>query len=174
VSTSLKDFHDAIIQAVTDHFDGKVHVLVYPEELSQVQTPAVLLEMDSGEDGQDLGDDRISLSCQFALHCILGFKTENIGLAVRDFSSQVFILLKDNLFGCGRDVSRPENISMSPGEFKPGVAGYESWCVTWEQTIFLGVSAWNDTGVVPEIVMLGIAPDIGIGHEPDYEDITDV
>jgi hypothetical protein len=174
VSTSLKDFHDAIIQAVADHFNGKVNVLAYPEELSQVQTPAVLLEMESGEDGQDLGDDRTALRCQFALHCVLSFKTVNIGLAVRDFSSQVFILLKDNLFGLSRDVSRPENINMSPGEFKPGAAGYESWCVTWEQTIFLGVTTWDDTGVVPETVMLGIAPDIGIGHEPDYEDITDV
>ena len=174
MSTSLKYFHDAILQVVADHFNDKVHVLAYPEELSQVKTPAVLLEMESGEEGQDLGDDRTALRCQFALHCVLGFKTEDIGLAVRDFSSQVFVLLKDNQFGLGRDVSRPENINISPGEFKPGAAGYESWCVTWEQTIFLGSSAWDDTGVVPETVMLGIAPDIGFGHEPDYEDITNV
>ena len=174
MSTSLNDFHDAIIQAVADHFSGKVYVLAYPEELSQVQTPAVLLEMESGEEGQELADDRTALRCQFALHCVLGFKTENIGLAVRDFSSQIFILLKNNLFGLGRDVSRPENINMSPGEFKPGAAGYESWCVTWEQTIFLGSTAWDDAGVVPEMVLLGIAPDIGIGHEPDYKDITNV
>ena len=172
MSTSLKDFHNAITQTVTDHFNSKVHVLAYPEELSQIQTPAILLEMESGEEGQDPGDGRFAFRCRMAAHCVLGFQTENIGLEVRSFASQLFIMLMDNKFGLGTDISRPEGLELHPGEFKPGKAGFESWCVIWEQTFYLEESAWDDTGVVPETVMLGIAPDIGIGHEPDYKDIT--
>ena len=174
MTITVKLFHQAISDAIQEHFYGKVQVVSYPLETNEIQTPAVILEMESAEESQDPGDGRIALHCRLAAHCILGFQTENIGLEVRSFAAQLFVLLTDNKFGLGNKVSWPEGLELHPGEFKPGKAGFESWCVIWEQTIYLGESEWDDARIVPEIVMLGIAPNIGTGHEPDYEDITDV
>ncbi len=148
MSTTVKAFHQAVRSAISDHFTGKVQVLAYPMETGEVRTPAVLLEMESAEEGQDPGDGRIAMRCRMAAHCVLGFQTENIGLEVRSFASQLFTLVTDNKFGLGSDVSWPEAMELHPGEFKPGKAGFESWCVIWEQTLYLGESEWDDTGVV--------------------------
>ena len=172
MTITVKSFHQAIIDTIKDHFSGKVQVISYPLETSEIRTPVVLLEMESAEEGQDPGDDRLALRCRMAAHCVLGFQTDDIGMEIRSFAAQLFVLLTDNKYGLGSEVSWPEGLELNPGEFKPGKAGFESWCVIWEQTIYLGESEWDDNGVVPEIVMLGIAPDIGIGHDPDYEDIT--
>ena len=172
MTTTVKAFHQAVMTAIAEHFTGKVQVLAYPLETSEIQTPAVLLEMESAEEGQDPGDGRIALQCRMAAHCVLGFQTEHIGMEVRSFSSQLFTLIVDNKFGIGGDVSWPEGLEMHPGEFKTGKAGFESWCVIWEQTLYLGESEWDDSGIVPETVMLGIAPNIGAAHEEDYRPVN--
>lgn len=173
MTTTVKAFHQAVMAAIAGHFTGKVQVLAYPMETSQIQTPAVLLEMESAEEGQDPGDGRIALRCRMAAHCVLGFQTEQIGLEVRSFAAQLFTLITDYKFGLGVNISWPEGLELHPGEFKPGKAGFESWCVTWEQTLYLGDSAWDDSGIVPQTVYLGIAPEIGAEHEADYIEVFD-
>ncbi len=174
MTTTVKTFHQSIMDAIAGHFAGKVQVLAYPLESNEIRTPAVLLEMESAEEGQDPGDGRLALRCRMAAHCVLGYQTEHIGLEVRSFAAQFFTLITDNKFGLGADVSWPQTLELHPGEFKPGKAGFESWCVIWEQTLFLGESEWDDTGIVPETVMLGIAPNIGAAHEPDYVQVSGV
>jgi hypothetical protein len=49
--------------------------------------------------------------------------------------------------------------------------GVALWAVTWKQTIRLGDSVWDEQGFLPTQVYLGQAPQIGDGHEADYEPI---
>ncbi|MBF0445090.1 MAG: hypothetical protein HQL68_05830 [Magnetococcales bacterium] len=48
------------------------------------------------------------------------------------------------------------------------------WGVSWEQDIYLQSSV-DEEGVLPQAVYLGIDPEIGSGHEDDYDEVvTDV
>ncbi len=51
-------------------------------------------------------------------------------------------------------------------------AGIALWAATWRQKVRLGTSVWDETGVLPSHVYVGIAPEIGAGHESDYREIT--
>jgi hypothetical protein len=42
------------------------------------------------------------------------------------------------------------------------------WAVRWTQNVLVGESLFDDDGVVPTDLYVGITPDIGPGHEQDY------
>ena len=76
-------------------------------------------------------------------------------------------IIRHNHWGLGADVSHPENMSAQPAEFRPGKAGFESWAVSWDQTVYLGEVEQSES-FLPDTVMAGNAPDVGFGHEDDY------
>ena len=59
----------------------------------------------------------------------------------------------------------PEQLAMGPGHFQTGDLGYESWYVTWEQTILLGKSRWHTDGLYRGPVKLGHGPNETSGHQ---------
>lgn len=42
------------------------------------------------------------------------------------------------------------------------------WEISWQQAIRLGPSTWESTGTKPTEFHVGMAPEIGLGHETDY------
>jgi hypothetical protein len=66
----------------------------------------------------------------------------------------------------------PQSLSAGVGVWRAGQHGYESQEVSLEQEVRLGDSAWSGEGTLPGEVYLGIDPDIGIPHEPDYERVV--
>lgn len=64
-------------------------------------------------------------------------------------------------------ISRVENRYSIPGDDR----GVEIHSITWRQPLRLG-AAPLDTGEVPTTVYLGQVPEIGIGHEDDYEQVA--
>ena len=52
---------------------------------------------------------------------------------------------------------------------KTGVA---MWAVSWRHKIRIGESIWQEDGVLPDTVYAGYEPDVGLEHEPDYEEVT--
>ncbi|MCY1311986.1 hypothetical protein D9M70_623640 [compost metagenome] len=54
----------------------------------------------------------------------------------RQFAAEVLRLIRRNDWGL-RFVDNPVSLSAQPAEFRPGAKGYESWCVTWEQVVYL-------------------------------------
>jgi len=50
--------------------------------------------------------------------------------------------------------------------------GTAMWAASWRQKVRLGESIWDETGVLPSHVYFGIVPEVGIGHEEDYWEIT--
>lgn len=135
---TLRDLHDAIIQALSTQFSSRVEYvgLYRPAPTDPINTPAILLEMEGASDTAGPGDGRIPLRCRFTVHCLLSFRTTDVEIEIRDFAAEVYRLVRKNIWGLGRDVKIPEQIEMGPGQFQPGKGGYESWYVTWDQTCF--------------------------------------
>jgi hypothetical protein len=42
------------------------------------------------------------------------------------------------------------------------------WGISFRQTVRTGEDIWGDNGTLPTDIYLGLAPDIGTGHEDDY------
>ncbi|MBA1446579.1 MAG: hypothetical protein M3H12_08870 [Chromatiales bacterium] len=168
---SLKAVHAAQIRALKERFKTRLDTIqVYrtDQQDQEIDTPALLLEMELGNEGDDLADERDALHCSFTAHCLLSTQTPDVEIEVRDFALQVFRFVKENRWGLEGSIDDPVSLSMGPGQFKPGAHGYESWYVNWEQTIYLGDSPWDTEGIVPATVMLGIAPDNGIENKDKY------
>ena len=167
--TSLRQWHEAILSALRTQFeDRKVTVAAYTPTTSALQTPALLLEMEDGTLGDDRGDGRTALSCRLTLHALLSLQTNDVELAIRDFASEVLLFTRYQQWGL-KEVSVPEQLAMGPGHFQTGDLGYESWYITWEQTIYLGKSRWHTDGLYRGPIQLGLDPQTGKGHEDDYE-----
>lgn len=171
----LKKIHDAQVRFFKSRLESRVETIdAYRSDAhdKEINTPALLIELELIDEGRDAGDGRDALRCSFTAHCILSNLTPNVEIEVRNFAATVFRLIKGNRFGLGELADDPEGITAGPGEFKPGAEGYESWYVNWEQNVYLGDSMWEG-GIMPHIVKLGWSPDVGTGHADDYEQVTE-
>ncbi len=170
--SELKQLQVAVKQAIETEFDSIVKTVeLYGDSLESVNTQAVIISMDNADEGNDIGDERVPVQCDFSALCLLGFSTANVQLEIREFALQLFTLVRQNKWNLGTAVSFPENLSIQPGPFDPEKNGYESFIVSWQQTVYVGPSVWDASGVMPTEVNLGWLPKVGSGFEADYEQI---
>ncbi|MGZ4953575.1 MAG: hypothetical protein ACXV8Q_00565 [Methylobacter sp.] len=174
-ATTVSGFHAAIKNAVAAHFGANVNTVAWYDQGEAadgqplpIKTPAVILEMDSADEGDDAGDDRTPLACHITAYCILGRATPDLQIQVRSFAGQLLALARKNKWGLGKSVSFPGGFSLGGGKFDPEKNGYESWYVSWEQTLYLGTSVWDSAGVIPTEVWFGLSPEIGIPYVDKY------
>ncbi len=146
---SITQFQDAIIEALKANFE-LVTVESYDpnKDLSEL-APACLLDVEELPKSMDSGDGRYPVSARFSLHCVLGLEVDDVQIELREFAVSVSQFVFENgiwLSGCV--VETPKNIEAYPGNFKKQTdGGYDSWVVSWSQTLFLGASKWT----VPEV-----------------------
>lgn len=162
---TLQDLHDAIQLAIAERLPNLATVRLYATG-ERIDTPAALIEFEGLEIGEDDDTDRTPLYCAVTVHCLLGHRTPDLDLQIRMFASEIMSLVWRNRWGL--PTGAPEELEAGPGELSAGDMGYESWYVTWRQTLYVGASAWDDEGVIPDTIYVGYAPDIGEGHKPDY------
>ncbi len=175
MSVDIESYLSAVVAAVKDHFGGRLAVVGGYDEIADdgvIDSPAVLIGIEGFSEGSDRGDDRVPLKCQVSAQCILSVKTENVQVQVRAFAAEFLSVIRRNKFDFGVDVSFPEGLDARPGVLRPGDNGYDSFEVTWDQELYLGESVWDGSGVVPTEVWVSQNPEIGLAHEPDYENVA--
>jgi len=170
----IEKIHTNIISAIKDEFGESLDTVdsYIPNRSAPIDTPAALLELESMEEGDDIGDGRIPVACSFTVHCILGVGTPNISLQVRLFAAQVLKLVRRNKWGLGKGASLVEQVSAGPGEFNQGKNGYESWYVTWDQTVYVGDSVWDGAALPKLTIFSAPAPDVGASNVANYDVIN--
>lgn len=180
-ATTVSGFHAAIKTAITTAFGANVNTVAWYEhgeaadgQPLPIKTPAIILEVDSADGGDDVGDDRTPLTVQITAYCILGRSTTDLQVQVRTFAAQLFALARKNKWGLGKNVSFPSGFTLGAGKFDPEKNGYESFFVSWEQTLYLGTSVWDATGIQPTEVWWGWSPEIGIPHVADYIRVDEI
>lgn len=174
--TTIRDFHEAIQAALLAKFGDDVNTVCWYQQAESstgqplpIETPAIILEIESAEEGDDVGDDRIPMLCHITGYCILSQKTTDLQIELRNFASQLLGEVRKNKWSLGNDVSFPFSVTLGPGKFNPEVQGYDSWFVSWAQTLYIGESVWKPTGIIPTEIWWSWAPDIGIPHVDDYQ-----
>ncbi|MCF1457749.1 MAG: hypothetical protein LPH21_09355 [Shewanella sp.] len=175
MNDSLTDFtalHEAMTEDIGKAMPMLRTVKAYNSlKREQVNTPAVLIEAGEMKPGTRLTGGRLAVNVEFIAHCMLSVKTPNVELEIRNFAGKLMQHVAQNRWGLGESVEAPTELSAFPGSFKPDDHGYESWVVTWSQTVHLG-EVWQEADFLPAKVWLGEAPNIGAGHEDDYKELT--
>lgn len=169
----LTALHDAMALSIESSMPMLKTIKAYdPMTRDTIATPAVLIEAIEMKPGGRLTGGRLPVTVEFAAHCCLSVKTERVELEIRNFAAKMMQVIEGNKWGLADAVERPERLTAFPGAFKPDDKGFESWVVTWEQTIHLG-DVWEGVDFLPTDVYLGESPNIGAAHKDKYEKITD-
>lgn len=178
----LTDYHEILIDNIVQHFGDSLDSVeaYFPADTENteesgmaINTPAALVAVDMLEDGEDPGDDRDGIVCNVSIHCVLSTLTPNLDIELRNFAAEMMRSIKRNSFGgvCEGKAERPEGITAVPGRFEGGKNGYDSFVVSFTQTVFLG-ERWTGVEISPQKVFFGRYPANGIDNISDYEQVV--
>ena len=168
-ATDILQLHEAIKASVSLAFPN-TFVDFYPRPGEQVQTPAILLEMEEidSEDDGGFGTEQIEVSLKFNAYCLMSYKSGN-KLALRSMAACLVTHIHRQRWGV--PVGPARSISARQDSFGGPSDEYETMRVEFEHDAILGLSVWDDSGVVPISVFVGEAPKIGPPNIADYTPI---
>ncbi|MEH0007287.1 MAG: hypothetical protein V6Z82_01015 [Flavobacteriales bacterium] len=161
----------AIVGRLREKFNNKVDLIEVYSPLSPTpEVVAMLLALENMAIEQSAGDGRVCALCDFSISALLpvtGYSLEQVSVAASNYAAALLQFIYNNKWGLGKDIGLPESISAQPALFEPGHTGYESWRITWGQSVYLGQ---YDKGVnfLPDIVKYNASPERGKKHKDNY------
>lgn len=172
---TLDDLHAAIVGSIAAKFPSLATVEAYRLDRKSLPVPAVLIaltELEADQDAPDPGTGQLAVMARFEAVAVVGFRTTNAKLEVRKLAAALAHFALRNRWGC--PVGPAEIIGCYQDDFYPELDQYECWRIEWRQIVHIGSSVWIDNGTPPTNPVYSWAPDIGIGHEADYEPIENL
>lgn len=166
----IAGLHAAILSAIRERFPDLATVDTYRLDRQDTPMPACLINLTemTTQDTEDPGTGQIAVEARFEAHLLVGFKTENAHLAVRELAAALMAFARLNRWGVAGGVIGPAMVTGAwEDDFTPALQQYECMRVEWSQIVWLGQDIWAEQGAVP-VPFYGLAPAIGKGHEADY------
>jgi hypothetical protein len=109
----------------------------------------ILIEIEGTKRVARSNEGRTGHRVRVTLHAVVGGWREHANLEAANLASVLQDLVDDTRWGLpGRQCSIPEEMSTGPSMYSEGRAGYEAWCVTFWQTIYLGPSLLEEDPVI--------------------------
>jgi len=167
----IEALHTAIEEHLVSSLPEGVYVGVYPRLRKKVSVPAVFIEVQDVTPGEDKGTEQLPVSIRFAARCVIDSAALNAGLSALGLAIDVALYVHQGR-RFGQKVSPAKILQIDQDNFDRELLGYLVWRVEWVHEIDLGESIWTDEGITPSQVFLGITPEIGLPHEPDYIEVT--
>ena len=178
--TNLPDIHNAILDAVREHWSEQQNQLCTvdaydPVKGCAVDSPAVLLSVDQMNILPHEQSTKTAIALDLALHCVLSNRTQGHGvqIEIRQFAAEVCRLVQSRgsgRWGLGRAVGEPDNIAANPSEFSPDKKGFESWVITWTQNIFIGHD--EAPAKIPDTLYASNLPETGDTYKDQYQQLN--
>jgi len=174
----LTAIHDAIVAGIKAGIPSLPTCGAYPHIEKKITLPAVFIELPEMAQDDDSGEDQLCLITRWEARIIYDQISGRISGAddgefqARNFAAQVAL----TIYRAGRwgvpEVGVAKIVNIIQDDFKPELAGYLTWLVSWTHTIRLGDSVWApDGGTQPAEVYINFGPDYGTGNEADYDNI---
>ena len=177
-NVDLNALHDAIVADIKAQFPDLQTVEFYRTEERKggrdgLPLPAIILDLSEFDPDADIdpGTEQLAVNARFEAEIIFGFRTPNVKREIRKFAAAFAAWLRLRHW-TGVRTGPAYVTSICRSDFNPELDQYEVWCVEWSQPIHLGNTVWTNDGSVPQEVFAGFSPDIGSGHEPDYDKVT--
>lgn len=180
---SIDALQDAIVADIKAAFPDLKTVEFYGDDREPRNIiPACQLDIPEWQDfdSPDPGTEQQPVMMRFEARFIIdGVKSQASKREIRRLAAAFSAFLYKRRWS---DADNPgKKIPTGPAEFlgayhdtfNADLDQYQVWRVEWQQIVHLGQSVWGDDGsTAPSRVFVGMAPDIGTGHEPDYAEVT--
>lgn len=164
------DIHSAILDAIRAQFPDLRTVAAYHPERERLALPACLVELEELEASpdDDPGTEQLAVEARFCARLVIGFRhaPTPAKLEIRRLAAAFAAWAR--LQRWGLPVGPVEIIGAAPDDFSPELEQYECWRVEWKQTLHLGESVWQETGITP-VPYLSWVPEIGEAHKDAYQ-----
>ncbi len=151
----LDEYHQSIVAGIREHFGDSLKTVgsYWPAEQQEQlldEAPAVWVEVERMNHIKDLGDGRDALQCNVIIYCVLAADTQELQPKLRNLSAEMMRFIKNETFGKCEAKTLAKQISAMPGRFKVGEKGFDSWVVSFTQTIFLDDSDKDKKSTIPQ------------------------
>lgn len=175
--------HDAMVAQLKAQFPQFKTVQFYrgaeQGERSTLPVPALLLDCDSFDldADTDIGTGQITTTWNFEVRIIISdIRDPRSRFTIRNLAASVaqFIHMRRWLIPDGDGIKcYPTGVGKVTGaerdDFDPTLDKFEVWRVDWQQDMSIGDNVWIDPAAMrPDVLHLGITPDIGPGNEDKY------
>ncbi|UYM14258.1 hypothetical protein [Endozoicomonas euniceicola] len=167
----LNEWHQSVIDGLKTLKAFKT-VAEYPREKKKIVTPAAFLELTAiqAQADDNANTEQLPVTLEAEVRIICGYRTKEVKRYIRLLAAQVAHYLDGQRFGVP---SQPARVGGCwPDEFDTELDNYEVWRVVFTQDVLLGATVFDDSGIIPESVYVGFAPDIGKDHEDDYTKVV--
>ena len=166
----LTEYYQAIHSTIKDLIpelpDGSIKLFDETVEDLSFSGPTILVEFCEAKLPQKSSSNK-HIELKVKLHCVLSSANDDLPLACANMAAYVMTIAERNAWGL-EAVSHPTNLSALPGRYGVGENGFDSWIVEFDQTLKIADS-WSPVNFVPNEVLWGIAPEVGLGHEDKYK-----
>lgn len=162
---------DSVVASLAAQFPELKTVAAEDESRTELAAPALLVEVTELEPDPD----REPFTGQFPVlvhieaRVVIGYRTAQARRQVMKLAGAVATFVHNNRLGVawGHGVV----LAVEPDEFAPQADQFDLWRIEWVHSADLGETWFVDGDPVSE-VYLSWAPDIGIPHEDDYEQVA--
>lgn len=128
--------------------------------------PALLLDLAQLLPDRDPGTGETAVICAFQARLLVPLDDAAAEALALRCVARLALLLRSQTWGL--DVQPPTFIQAQPASDDPALSAYRCWLVEWRQPLLLGEPEWPWEDLPPGSLLLGIDPQTGSGHEPDY------
>ncbi|RKR02594.1 hypothetical protein C7446_2312 [Kushneria sinocarnis] len=166
---NLDALHEAILTCIRHRFPALQTVDDYPDDRQRIVAPAVLVELTelAPIPDEDPGTGQLALEAQFEARYIVGFRGLEQQREIRRNVATLAHFVHQQRWGMAIEPARVT--ACERDEFSPELDQYHVWRLEWSQTLYVGESVWQDEGVPPTNIHVGVAPAIGPEREDRYQ-----
>lgn len=173
-SYTQNDYHVAVTD-VLKSIEWQREVGFYPDDRTPLETPGLYFSVDSWSRA-DKGTDQLNIEMDCSIWIIVSRSLkcdqdhpdlDSPELYTRSLAADISQLVETNNFGLDIEPSVFQSATMDT--FDKGLIDYYVWRISYGQTIPIGKDPHDFPRTPLKQIYVGIAPDIGLGHEDDYD-----
>jgi hypothetical protein len=159
LTTTLDAWYAGVLGTCQDTFGARVQTYApfdpatMLDPAAVLNTPALCLQVEAMEADEDTARkgvrDRAATRIAAAVHVILSTRTDNLQVALDVLASAVHVLIRQPdadsrlgahpgaRWGLGPAATPAERVSAQPADWQPGLNGYDSRVIRFEQIVYL-------------------------------------
>jgi hypothetical protein len=164
---NLAQLHEAILSGLREKLPiPALNIDSYPTLNRRVVLPAVLLELDELEPGEEPATGETPFIGRFKAYAVFDPNQQVADLQVRELAARIVVAIHHEDWGL--PIGLAHFMNASADGFKPELDGYIAWSVEWTHEFHLGDVEWPFEDEAGLEIMLGMYPETGTGKESEY------
>lgn len=133
---------DAIVASIACAFPRFELVEAYPDSMTDLPTPACMIELVDLEPAGDIGTEQMPVTARFEARIVMGFREPNVRRAMPKIAAAVGLHVNKQRWGL--PVEPATVTAIERDDFDPDLDQFVVWRVDWSQIVHIGQSVWDN------------------------------